>query len=441
MNFTEMSQNKKTEENINGRNSDKWNIVSLGNLLKEVDIRVKNVNGNIEKMPILSMTRYNGLILQSDKFGKRVASKNLSNYKVVKINNIVYSFPMDEGVIYALKNFDIGLVSPTYTVLEKNSNNIDIIFLDILLKSPKLISTYKKLSSRTVDRRRIVSKNDFFNITIELPPLVEQRGIAEVLGTVDEAIRRTDTIIAKAEELKRGLMQRFLTRGIGHTEFKQTELGEIPETWGTTKLGDLCSRITKGTTPTTYGFNYTEEGINFIKIENINESGKFLIDSFMHINQDTHTKLNRSQLTEGDVLFSIAGALGRTAIVPSEILPANTNQALAIIRLKNKTVSPQYLKYFLSSNAIQQKINKIRIQSAQANINLSHVEDFDIIIMPKEEEEKIVRILSYSEKRLELEKQSKRRFEELKNGLMQVLLSGKVRVRLDEGGLHRVRDG
>ena len=100
------------------------------------------------------------------------------------------------------------------------------------------------------------------------------------------------------------------------------------------KLGDIATVITKGTTPTSIGFNFEENGINFIKIESIDENGTFLPDKFSHINSKCNGKLKRSQLQENDILFSIAGVIGRTAIITKDILPANTNQAVAIIRLR-----------------------------------------------------------------------------------------------------------
>ena len=102
------------------------------------------------------------------------------------------------------------------------------------------------------------------------------------------------------------------------------------------KLGDICEVITKGTTPTSLGLKFSDAGVNFIKIESISESGNFLKEKFAYISKECHTKLSRSQLKEGDLLFSIAGVIGRTAIVTKDILPANTNQAIAIIRLKEE---------------------------------------------------------------------------------------------------------
>ena len=109
----------------------------------------------------------------------------------------------------------------------------------------------------------------------------------------------------------------------------------MKQSWIKKNLGDLCKTITKGTTPTSVGFKFTDEGVNFIKVESISRSGEFIPNKFAHISNDCNNALKRSQLLEGDILFSIAGALGRTAIVTSDVIPANTNQALSIIRLKD----------------------------------------------------------------------------------------------------------
>ena len=109
------------------------------------------------------------------------------------------------------------------------------------------------------------------------------------------------------------------------------------------KLNDITEKITKGTTPTTVGFSYENYGINFIKIESINDDGSLNFKMLSHINKSCYEKLSRSQLQEGDILFSIAGAIGKIAIVNKEILPANTNQALAIIRIKNNIIGKKKL--------------------------------------------------------------------------------------------------
>ena len=124
------------------------------------------------------------------------------------------------------------------------------------------------------------------------------------------------------------------------------------------RLGDIASVITKGTTPTTLGYDFVEDGVNFIKIESITENGDFLADKFAHITEICNRKLLRSQLQQNDLLFSIAGAIGRTAIVTEDILPANTNQALAIIRVPEGVLDYSYLKYVLQSPDIMEQFEK-----------------------------------------------------------------------------------
>ena len=120
----------------------------------------------------------------------------------------------------------------------------------------------------------------------------------------------------------------------------------------TLKLGDLCDVI-KGTTPTSVGFKFESDGINFIKVESQPQNNGFIPAKFAKISDDCND-LKRSQLQKGDILFSIAGALGRTAIVTEDILPANTNQALAIIRLKsNIEIDARFLLYLLNSDTVR----------------------------------------------------------------------------------------
>ena len=85
------------------------------------------------------------------------------------------------------------------------------------------------------------------------------------------------------------------------------------------RLGDIATVITKGTTPTSIGFDFQNEGVNFVKIESVDENGHFICEKFDHISDECHKKLKRSQLQENDILFSIAGAIGRTTIVTKNI--------------------------------------------------------------------------------------------------------------------------
>ncbi|MBQ7903190.1 MAG: restriction endonuclease subunit S [Oscillospiraceae bacterium] len=179
------------------------------------------------------------------------------------------------------------------------------------------------------------------------------------------------------------------------------------------RLGDISTLITKGTTPTSLGFGFTESGINFVKIESISDNGDFLKDKFAHINYECNEKLKRSQLQENDILFSIAGAIGRTAIVTNDILPANTNQALAIIRIPQGVINYKYLLYALNSDGIINQANKQKQGVAQLNLSLQNIADLDIPIPSEQVQNKIVETIGQLDNIIHKRKQQLSKLDEL----------------------------
>lgn len=179
------------------------------------------------------------------------------------------------------------------------------------------------------------------------------------------------------------------------------------------RLGNIATVITKGTTPTTLGYDFVDEGINFVKVESISENGEFLPKKFAHITSDCDQKLSRSQLQLNDLLFSIAGAIGRTAIVTDDILPANTNQALAIIRVPEDVIDYSYLKYVLQSPTIVDQFEKRKQGVAQLNISLKDIGDFDIPIYGRESQKIMVDILNRVSNLISLRKQQLAKLDEL----------------------------
>lgn len=157
------------------------------------------------------------------------------------------------------------------------------------------------------------------------------------------------------------------------------------------QLSDQCEIITKGTTPTTIGYNFTTDGVRFIKIENITEEGKFDTAKMMHISDECNMIMRRSQLKSGDLLFSIAGAIGRCAVVTNDILPADINQALAIIRLrKDAQLSRNFLFAVLKSSYVEKQYKGLRRGGAQLNLSLKDIGNFKILLPPESEQENFI---------------------------------------------------
>ena len=153
---------------------------------------------------------------------------------------------------------------------------------------------------------------------------------------------------------------------------------KLPEGWSLARLGELSYLITKGTTPTSIGYTFESSGISFLKIENLDRGRieKKSISQF--ISEKTNEALARSQLCPGDLLFSIAGTIGKTAIIYEDDLPANTNQALAIIRGTSTVYSPSYLRIQLDSFVAEKTRRKAR-GGAMPNVSLG---DLTVLVSP-----------------------------------------------------------
>jgi type I restriction enzyme S subunit len=165
--------------------------------------------------------------------------------------------------------------------------------------------------------------------------------------------------------------------------------------WKTFSIGDIAEVVTKGTTPTTYGMPFTDDGVNFIKAEALNGDVSLDRSGFTFISEDTHEKLKRSQLEPNDVLITIAGAnVGKCGIVREEDLPANTNQAVGIIRVKPKLANPRFVYYHFKNPSVFSICQNFGGQAAQPNINLSILKNVKIKIPSLDFQKRIIGYIS-----------------------------------------------
>ena len=187
-------------------------------------------------------------------------------------------------------------------------------------------------------------------------------------------------------------------------------------------LDSITTKITKGTTPTSVGCTFENSGVNFIKSESLGNSRNIDRSKFAFISEQTHEKLKRSQIEKNDILFSMAGMfLGKTGIVTDDLVPANTNQAVAIIRIDTEKANHEYVYYYLNQRSVVQAVNASSAQSAQPNINLKQIGQIEIDLPERKLQDKIVSILSAIDFKIEksnqinenLEQQAQAYFQEL----------------------------
>ncbi|MDU2444621.1 MAG: restriction endonuclease subunit S [Clostridium perfringens] len=271
-------------------------------------------------------------------------------------------------------------------------------FQDFLLKSAQG-STFEAINS-----------NDLKSLKIPIPSLGEQEKIAEILSVVDEQIENTEKLIQKNQELKKGLMQQLLTKGIGHTEFKKTELGYIPKEWGIKKIEEICEILDSKRVPLNgkqrlkmqgdipyYGANAIVDYINDYIFD----------DELILIAEDGG---NFGEFREKPIAFYVKG----------KCWVNNHAHVLKAIECENS----KWIFY----NLVHKDITEIVQGGTRAKLNQKDLKNIKIPFPNLDEQKEISSILSLMDKRINNYKNKKIKNEMLKLGLMQQLLMGKKRV-------------
>jgi type I restriction enzyme S subunit len=330
----------------------------------------------------------------------------------------------------AIAPFDIAISQDITGVIVDQHKTISDFLYWYLNHHAKQLKTLKQGTSINGILREDVSA-----YLISLPPLLEQNKITEIFSTVDDAIEKTNTIIEKTKELKKGLMQKLLTRGIGHKKFKKTEIGERPEEWKVVTLKDVASPERYSFVDGPFGSNlktihYKTLGVPVIQSQMV-ISGKFTPLDKYYVSPEKAKELERSKVISGDIVIAKIGVnFGASATIPDNypdaILSGNT---MKITPDKSKVVT-QYLQYLLHYYREKKIFNKIVSTTAQPAITLTGVKNLSIPLPNKKEQKEIVDILTALDLELDNEIFCRQQLTILKKSLMQVLLTGRIRVKL-----------
>jgi len=264
------------------------------------------------------------------------------------------------------------------------------------------------------------------NSKIPLPPLHEQRKIAHVLTTIDKAIEEVDKAIKKAERIKKGLMQELLTKGIGHKEFKDTEIGRIPKEWKVVRLGEL-TKVTVGYVGKINEYYTTEnDGVPLLSTTNISENG-IRLDEIKYVSRGFHSKNKKSQVFSGDIIIARHGMSGTATTIP-EFLKEAQCLNVVIVRSSREFYS-KFVEYLFNFEPTRRRLLGWKSGSVQGVVNTKVLEKFKILLPPLPEQQKIAEILSKWDRVIELKKAKKEKLERMKKKVMELLLTGKVRIK------------
>lgn len=420
---------------------DGWNRRAINELANERKVRL----GRAAEPTVLSVSKDYGLLPQTEKFDRRVASENTSHYKIIERGEFAYD-PMLlwSGSIALLTCVDRGIVSPAYYVF-KTDSSVDPHYLIRVLKQQKMLGPYMVISQGTNLRRRKAQFSDFGEIELDLPPLPEQRGIVDILDTIDEAIRQTEQVIEKLKQVKHGLLHDLLTRGIDkngelrpHSKeapqlYKESPLGRIPKGWEILKTHQLTSFVKSGLSR---AIKDQDIGVPVITSTNINNDEFDPTDiKYWHAIDPQGANIPSYFLDDGDILLNFINSIakiGKACLYKDLGRPAiyTTN----IFRVKTSVLTTnEFLWRMLQTSSVRgwiQRITKPAIN--QASFTKPDFGSIPVGLPPRDEQGAILSRLNASDFQIKREHRVLEKLRTLKHGLMDDLLTGRVRVNVNE---------
>ena len=300
-----------------------------------------------------------------------------------------------------------------------------------------------------------INKKDMARVEISIPiDVKEQQKISGIIESADKAIDKTQALIAKYENIKQGMMQDLFTRGVDENGqlrpsyeeaphlYQETELGWIPKDWEVASFLDLLdqkviSEVQDGNHGEQHpkSSEFVEDGVPFIMANDISKYGDIDFESCSRITEKQYRSLRIGFSKAGDVLLTHKGTIGRVSVVPNEVMELMLTPQVTYYRVSDKKrLSPHYLAYFLSSPLFQSILQGLSAQSTRAYIGITEQKKLKVAIPLEDEpteQSNIVASLDAVSEKLKSERQALRDLKSLKSGLMQDLLTGKVRVAED----------
>jgi type I restriction enzyme S subunit len=336
---------------------------------------------------------------------------------------------------------EVGSGSTEFLVFHPVEAVTDEKFAYYLANLPDFRAVTISLMEGSTGRQRVPSDVFEQSLHIPLPPLAEQRRIANILSTVDEKIIQTDEIIEESKNLKKGLTQDLFQNGIGHSAFISASIGareyQLPKSWEIVEVETLLDKETdkkpiRGGPP----------GGKISKKDRVDEGPKVYVQENIiyrdysmgeeYLTQKKYEELKAAALEPGDVVITRAGTIGRTDVFPDSAREGIMDSSLIRLKVNQQKVQPEFLATYISDSSIAEfQIESMSHGGTRTNINNQIIKSLKIPLPPIEEQDKIMEVLGLAQKNVEEEQETKRELKDLKYGLMQDLLTGRKRVKSD----------
>ena len=351
---------------------------------------------------------------------ERVPNSNLKGQfkKTFQRDDILYSEIRPQNRRFAYVDFSpIDYIASTkLMVIRAKKDVVSPKYLYYFLKNSSTVAELQLLAETRSGTFPQITFSEVANLTIPVPSLAVQEVIVQTMQCLEDKTICNEQI---NDNLQRQLRTIFKAEFTDNSELEK--MTQIP-------LSELCHVVTKGTTPTTLGKPFVESGIIFIKAESILADHSLDKSKFAFIDEETNALLKRSVIHAGDIVFTIAGTLGRFALIDDNALPANTNQAVAIIRADAEKVLPEYIyTCFIGEWHTDYYAKRVQ-QAVQANLSLTTIKSLPIPVLDKAKMDEYLRLILPLIKAIKGNEAQNEKLAALRDALLPKLMSGEIDV-------------
>ena len=346
------------------------NYVRLGDVITTA----KTDRCGENSLPILSITKNDGIILQSEKFKKRIASVDTANYKVVHRGQLVQGIHIDEANFGIQEVTDVGIVSPAYKIWNIRTDKIIPKFLEIVLRTPKSTAYYASRFNGSIKRRERISDKDFLSMEIPCPPMTEQQYAVDLINKVTTlVVQRMEQLTMLDELIKARFVEMFGDLAAPDCRWRTLHLYEACESADGIKCGPFGTQLSKD--------EYQSAGVAVWEIPQINNGFTSLPTHYL--TNEKANQLSAYSLISGDIAMSRKGNVGKCAVFPKNFPDGIIHSDVLRIRVDHDRVLPLFMMYQLHfSRAVQYQIESVSSGAIMAGINVSKLKNIIVHVPP-----------------------------------------------------------
>ena len=397
----------------------KWNEVPFSTLFTSTS----EYTDDLKQYPLYSLTIEDGITVKTERYERSHLVKKENSYKVVRPNDYAYN-PMNIrfGAVARHKG-DIPVAVSGYYDIFTTVHESDLVFMDSFLTCGPMITYYNKVSTGSLVEKQRVHFSDFLEFSLALPPLEERKKIAEILSTQDKAIELQGRKIEELKRFKQGCLERMFPRK--GQKVPEKRFPGFTDDWERRKLGSIYEAIGNAFVGTATPY-YVENGHFYLESNNIKD-GQINHNTEVFINDEFYEKQKDKWLHTGDMVMVQSGHVGHAAVIPEE-LDNSAAHALIMFRHPKIEIEPYFLNYQYQTLKSKKKIENITTGNTIKHILASDMQQFEVDMPKLEERKKIAEYFRGLDRLIALHQRKLEEMKKQKKALMQLLLTGIVRV-------------